>query len=480
MKRAYLCLLSMLTGCAMEPPPPPDIAAPTQYTRALLAEQTTTADARAGHAQTLVSGKDIPAEWWKLFQSPALDELVRMALEQSPTLAQARAKLTQAQENLSATRGGTQIPKVDAQAAANRIDVGAAPLPVASPFDLYLATVNVSYTLDLFGASRRELEALQAQVDFQRYEFEAARLTLAGNVVTAAIREASLREQLATTEASVAIEARQVVITERLEELGTAAHADVVAQRLELARIRALLPELRSQLEQVRNRLAVYTGQTPAEARLPEFRLSDLQLPAELPLSLPSELTRQRPDIRAAEALLLQAGARVGVATANMFPRITLSANLGSLATDSSDLFTSGSDFTFLLGSLTQPIFHGGELRARRRAAIAAYEQAGAAYRQAVLQGFQNVADVLQALHADAEILAQRAEAETMARRYYDITSARYQAGGVSQYFLLDAQRKLLDTSRERTQAAANRHADSAALLQALGGGWWQETPKAQ
>ena len=480
MKRAYLCLSLLLTGCAMEPPPPPDIPAPAQYTRVPLAEQTTTADTRAGHAQTLASGKDIPAEWWKLFQSPALDELVRMALEQSPTLAQARAKLTQAQENFSATRGGTQIPKVDAQAAANRIDVGAAPLPVASPFDLYLATVNVSYTLDLFGASRHELEALQAQVDFQRYEFEAARLTLAGNVVTAAIREASLREQLATTETSVAIEGRQVVITERLEELGTAAHADVVAQRLELARVRALLPELRSQLEQVRNRLAVYTGQTPADARLPEFRLGDLQLPAELPLSLPSELTRQRPDIRAAEALLQQAGARVGVATANMFPRITLSANLGSLAADSGDLFTSGSDFSFLLGSLTQPIFHGGELRAKRRAAIAAYEQAGAAYRQAVLQGFQNVADVLQALHADAEILAQRAEAETMARRYYDITSARYQAGGVSQYFLLDAQRKLLDTSRERTQAAANRLADSAALLQALGGGWWQETSKPQ
>ncbi len=480
MKRAYLCLSLLLTGCAMEPPPPPDIPVPAQYTRVPLAEQTTAADTRAGHAQTLASGKDIPAEWWKLFQSPALDELVRMALEQSPTLAQARAKLTQAQENLSATRGGTQIPKLDAQAAANRIDVGAAPLPVASPFDLYLATVNVSYTLDLFGASRRELEALQAQVDFQRYEFEAARLTLAGNVVTAAIREASLREQLATTETSVAIEGRQVVITERLEELGTAAHADVVAQRLELARVRAQLPELRSQLEQVRNRLAVYTGQTPADARLPEFRLGDLQLPAELPLSLPSELTRQRPDIRAAEALLQQAGARVGVATANMFPRITLSANLGSLAADSGDLFTSGSDFSFLLGSLTQPIFHGGELRAKRRAAIAAYEQAGAAYRQAVLQGFQNVADVLQALHADAEILAQRAEAETMARRYYDITSARYQAGGVSQYFLLDAQRKLLDTSRERTQAAANRHADSAALLQALGGGWWQETSKPQ
>ena len=477
MKRACLCLLLTLTGCATEPPRPPEIPTPAQYTPAPLAEQTANAETRAGHAQTLVSGKDIPAEWWKLFQSPALDELVRLALEQSPTLAQARAKLTQAQENFSASRGGTQIPKVDAQAAANRIDLGAAPLPVDSPFDLYLATVNVSYTLDLFGASRRELEALQAQVDFQRYELEAARLTLAGNVVTAAIREASLREQLASTETSVAIEARQVVITERLEELGTAAHADVVAQRLELARIRSLLPELRSQLEQVRNRLAVYTGQTPADARLPEFRLSDLQLPAELPLSLPSELARQRPDIRAAEALLQQAGARVGVATANMFPRITLSANLGSLAADSSDLFTSGSDFSFLLGSLTQPIFHGGELRARRRAAIAVYEQAGAAYRQAVLQGFQNVADVLQALHADAEILAQRAEAETMARRYYDITSARYQAGGVSQYFLLDAQRKLLDTSRERIQAAANRHADSAALLQALGGGWWQEAP---
>jgi NodT family efflux transporter outer membrane factor (OMF) lipoprotein len=217
----------------------------------------------------------------------------------------------------------------------------------------------------------------------------------------------------------------------------------------------------------------VYTGQAPGGAQLPEFRLSELQLPSELPLSLPSELARRRPDIRAAEALLHQAGARVGVATANLYPQITLSANVGSLASDTGELFSSGNDFTILLGSLTQPIFHGGELRARRRSAIAAYEQAGAAYREAVLQGFRNVADVLRALHADAEILEQRAEAESQARQYYEISSKRFETGGVSLYFLLDAQRRYLDTSLDRTRAVADRQADSAALLQALGGGWW-------
>jgi NodT family efflux transporter outer membrane factor (OMF) lipoprotein len=224
----------------------------------------------------------------------------------------------------------------------------------------------------------------------------------------------------------------------------------------------------------VRHRLAVYIGQPPGAAKLPEFKLTDLQLPPELPLSLPSELARQRPDIRAAEALLQQAGARVGVATANLYPQITLSANVGSLASNGGDLFSSGSGFYLLGASLTQPLFHGGELEAKRRSAIAAYDQAGAAYQEAVLQGFQNVADVLRALEADASKLKDRTEAATQARTYHDITSARFKAGGVSYFFLLDAQRKLHGALIDRTQALADRYADSAALFQALGGGWWQ------
>jgi NodT family efflux transporter outer membrane factor (OMF) lipoprotein len=485
MTRALVALATAaLAGCAGDPVRPPDIPATERYTSAPLADETAAAGVHGGNAQRLVTGKDLPSEWWTLFQSPALDSLVRQALEGSPTLARANAKLRQAQEDLSARTGATQYPRVDARLSANRVDLspqalGASNLPVPMPFNLYLASVGVSYTFDLFGANRRELEALQAEVDYQRYELEAARLMLAGNVVTAAIREASLREQIATLEEIVAIQERQLAITERLERLGTAARADVVAQRLDLAQTRAGLPELQRQLEQVRHRLAVYIGRPPGAAELPAFRLGDLQLPAELPLSLPSELARQRPDIRAAEALLHQASARVGVATANLYPQITLSATGGALAGGGANLFSSTSGFYLLGATLTQPLFRGGELQAKRRAAIAAYEQAGAAYQEVVLQGFQNVGDVLRALEADAKKLKERAGAAAEARSNHDIAAARYKAGGVSYYGLLDAQRKLQGALLDQTQAVADRYADSAALFQALGGGWWKEADRA-
>jgi NodT family efflux transporter outer membrane factor (OMF) lipoprotein len=469
MKKTFpLTALVALVSCTHDAVRPPEIPTAGQYTPTPIAEE------------RIAPGKDIPAQWWTLFKSTALDGLVRQALEASPTLARAGAKLRQAQEDLSARTGGTRLPKVDAKLSANRVDVnpqslGVQALPVQTPFNLYLASVGVSYTLDLFGANRRELEALQAGVDYQRYELEAARLMLAGNVVTAAIREASLREQIAATEEIVVLQERQLAITERLVNLGTAAQADAVAQRLDLAQIRAVLPDLQRQLEQVRHRLAVYIGQPPGAARLPEFRLAELQLPPELPLSLPSELARQRPDIRAAEALLHQASARVGVATANLYPQITLSANVGSLASTGGDLFSSGSGFYVLGASLTQPLFHGDELQSKRRSAIAAYEQAGAAYQEVVLQSFQNVADVLRALEADAKKVKERTDAATQARTYHDITSARFKAGGVSYFFLLDAQRKLHGALIDHTQALADRYADSAALFQALGGAWWQD-----
>jgi NodT family efflux transporter outer membrane factor (OMF) lipoprotein len=301
---------------------------------------------------------------------------------------------------------------------------------------------------------------------------EAARLTLAGNVVTTAIREATLREQIAQTEAIIALQERQLAIVERLEQIGTASRSDVAAQRRDLALARSGLPELRRQLEQMRHRLAIYIGEAPGESQLPEFRLADLRLPAQLPLSLPSQLARRRPDIRAAEALLQQAGARVGMATANLYPQITLSATGGSLTSRGGELFTGGTGFYLLGASLAQPIFHGGELQARRRAAVAGYDQAGAAYKEAVLKGFQEVADVLRALEADEKKLLERTEVADQARRVSDITAARFEAGGVSAYAVLDAQRKLLTALLEHTQAMADRHADSAALLQALGGGW--------
>jgi NodT family efflux transporter outer membrane factor (OMF) lipoprotein len=485
MKREIFCVVPIaLAACGGEPLRPPEVPVVEQYTPTPVAPQTASADVAGGQAQEFAPGKDIPAQWWTLFRSPSLDRLVRDALEGSPTLARAGARLRQAEEDYSA-RAGTQYPRVDAKLSANRVDVkpqslGVQALPVAMPLNLYLASVSVSYTLDIFGSVRRELEALRAETDYQRYELEAARLMLAGNVVTAAIREAELRERIADTEDMIALQSRQLAIAERLEQIGGAARADIVAQRLELAQTRAAMPDLRRQLEQLRHRLAVYTGRPPSAAGIPEFRLAELQLPSELPLSLPSELARQRPDIRASEALLAQAAARVGVATANLYPQITLTATGGSLASNGGDLFAGGTGFYLLGASLAQPIFHGDELQAKRRSAVSAYEQAAAAYREAVLQGFQNVADTLRALESDAVKLRERADAAAQARSYHDIIAARYNAGGVSFLALLDAQRKLRGARIDQTQAIADRYADSAALLQALGGGWWTEQDRAE
>ncbi|HET9205318.1 MAG TPA: efflux transporter outer membrane subunit, partial [Burkholderiaceae bacterium] len=462
MRRLGAVLAAALVACASEPVQPPTLPSAPGYTPGPALEQTAAAvGVHGGHAQRLVVSQDIPAQWWTLFQSPALDALVRQALDHSPTMARGRARLRQVQEEREARAGATQLPQVDARLSANRIDVDPQSLgqnlPLDTPFNLFFASVGVSYHLDLFGTTRNELQALQSEIDHQRYQLEATRLMLAGNVVTAAIREASLREQIATVEQIVALQQRRLGIVERLEQLGTAAQGDVVAQRLELAQTRVLLPDLQRQLEQVRHRLAIYVGQAPGAAQLPQFRLADLQLPAQLPLSLPSELARQRPDIRAAEALLQQAGARVGVATANLYPQITLSATAGSLATRAGDLFGSGTAFYLLGASLSQPIFRGGELQAKRRAAVATYEQAAAAYQEVVLQGLQNVADVLRALQADANKLQQRADAAAQARRHVDVVSARYQAGGVSHYVVLDAERKWQSALLDRTQAVADR-----------------------
>ena len=466
MRRALSFLaVAAIAACSSEPLRPPELPVVEHYT------STPVADVR------LAPGQDIPAQWWTLFRSPPLDALVRRSLDNSPTLARAQAKLRQAQEDLSARSGATQWPRLDAKPSANRIDVGpqalpAMPLPM--PLDLYLASVSVSYTFDFAGGTRRELEGLRAEVDHQSYELEAARLMLAGNVVTTAIREASLREQIARCEAIVALQARLLAITEQMETSGGAARLDVVAQQRDLAQARAALPDLRRELERMRHRLAVYAGVLPGSSDLPELHLAAMQLPAELPISLPSRLARQRPDIRAAEAVLARAAAQVGVATANLYPQLTLSAQLGSLSTSS--LFGPGTGFSFLGASLVQPIFRGGELQARRRSALAVYEEAGAAYQEAVLQGFQNVADALRALEADAARLKERDGAAERARRYREIVAERLKAGGVSQAALLDATRHHDRAMLEQSQAAADRYADSAALLQALGGGWWQET----
>ena len=435
-------------------------------------------------AINLVSQRDIPAEWWSIFGSAAIDDLVRRALAASPTIELARARLVQAQELRLARSGATEYPKVDATASAvrQRIDPATFGFPEApnpGPFNVFTIGANVSYTFDLFGGTRRELEALGAEVDYQAYELEAARLTLATNVVITAIRQAALDAQIATTADILAAQRSQLGIIEKRYDLGGVALLDVQNQRALVAQTEASLAPLTAQFAQASHLLAVYVGEPPAAFATPALRLADLRLPPELPLTLPSELARQRPDIRANEALLHKASANVGVATADLYPKIVVSGALSTSQLSVSDLFGNGFNVWNFGVNLLQPLFRGGELQARKRAAVAAFDQAAAAYRLSVLQGLQNVADVLRALEADEAALAARSEQASRASDAYRITVGRYHTGGESQLAVLDAERVRLQADAERLQAIANRFTDAAALFQALGGGWTRQDPTA-
>ena len=478
---AVAICITML-GCAVGPnfrrPEAPDTAA---YTVRPLPEMTASAPVAGGEAQRFISKQDIPDQWWTIFHSQELDQLIRMALEDNPTLLAARSTLRQAQENLNAGYGGLS-PSVDAQASVSRQKVSGAAIGQQganiSPFTLYNASVSISYALDIFGGVRRELESLQSQVDYQKFQLEGAYLTLTSNIVTSAVKEASLRAQIRSTRDIIDAQDQQLKVVEKQFQLGGVSRSDVLAQKAQLAQTRATLPPLEKDLDQTRHQLSVLTGRLPSEAGLPEFNLDGLKLPQELPVSLPSELVRQRPDIRASEALLHAACAQVGVATANLYPQVTLTGRYGSEATKAGDLFKGSTAVWDIGAGLLQPVFRGGELTARRRASIAAYDAASAQYREAVLQAFQNVADVLRALDGDALALKAQADAEIAARDALELTRQQFQLGAVSYLTLLNAERGYQQVRIGLIQAQAARYADTAALFQALGGGWWNRRPQ--
>jgi len=471
-------------GCAVGPdyqrPAPPAVAS---YTAAeALPLGTATAPGIGGAAQRFLSGAEIPARWWELFRSEALDRWIREALANSPTLGAAEATLRRSQE-IRRARSGELLPGVDANVSASRQKPSGAfsgqPNANINPFTLYNASVNVSYTLDLFGGTRRDLEALQAQVDYQGFQLEGAYLTLASNIVTAALQEASLRGQLQATRDILSTQEEQLGLIEKQFELGGIARTDVLAQRASLAQSRAALPPLEKRLAQTRHLLAVLAGRFPGDAAdLPEFHLEDFRLPEELPVSLPSSLVRQRPDIRSAEELLHAASARVGVATANLYPQFTLSARYGTESAQIGDLFRPGTAVWGIGAGLLQPIFHGGALEATRRAEVAGFDQAVAQYRGTVLAAFRDVADVLRALEYDAMTVKAQGEAEAAARETLDIAKKQVRYGATSNLSLLDAQRQYHLARILLVQAQAGRFADTAALFQALGGGWWNREPQ--
>ncbi|HOG16437.1 MAG TPA: efflux transporter outer membrane subunit [Syntrophales bacterium] len=467
-----------LLGCAAAGPDfrPPDPPAVGVYTPAPLPAETAAAAVEGGAAQRFVHGQDIPAEWWALFRSPSLDGLIREALAGNPTLALAQARIREARETRLA-QFGALLPSVDAEVSASRQKISGVSLGQADAdrgaFSLFNASVNVSYSLDLFGGTRRRIEALEAEIEYRQFQLEGIHITLTANVVTTAVKEASLRSQIRATREILAAQEKQLELAEQRLQLGGASRSDVLVQQAQLALTRAALPPLERDLEQTRHQLAVLVGRSPGEAALPEFELAEILLPGQLPVSVPSILVRQRPDIRAAEALLHAANAAVGAATADLYPQVTLSGRFGTAAETAGGLFDGSSAVWSLGAGLLQPLFRGGALTAQRRAAVAVYDQAVAQYRETVLEAFRNVADVLRALDADARELAAQAEADRAAQDALVLTRAQFEIGAVSYLSLLIAQSQQQAARIGLVRAQAARLADTAALFQAMGGGWW-------
>jgi len=424
--RATACLLAtlvvtLLSGCMIGPdfhkPAAPQVEG---YTAEPLPVRTTPADVPRGHAQTFVQGMDISGQWWELFHSKPLNDLITHALKANPDLDAAEAALREARENVSAQRGA-YYPSVETSLNPTRQKTApiltSALASNAEIYSLHTAQVSVAYVIDAFGGNRRLVESLQAQADSQRFQLEAAWLTLTSNVVAGAIGEASLRGQVTAAKRLIEIQAQSLDLLRRQYELGQAAEADVVAQEAALAQTEAMLPPLEKQLAQQRDLLARLAGRFPSEELVETFDLSRLDLPGELPVSLSSKLVAQRPDVRSAEEQLHSASAQIGVAMANRLPSITLSADLGSVATMVGQLFTPGTGFWSLAGNVAQPVFQGGTLLHRQRAAEAAYDQALALYRGCILSAFQNVADALHAVRCDADALRAAVTAEKAAAR---------------------------------------------------------------
>jgi NodT family efflux transporter outer membrane factor (OMF) lipoprotein len=471
--------LGVPAGCAVGPNfKPPAAPANGGFTPAgsTPAPATASAPLPGGEPQRFVDGLDIPGQWWTLFQSPELNALIERALKQNPTLESAQAALREANENTAAERGAL-LPSLSGnfESQRNRGTLAEFGLPGSGGYfyTLNSANVSVSYTLDAFGGIRRQIEALQAQADYARYSLEASYLTLTSNVVAAAIVEASLRAQIAAEEDIARAQQSALDITQRRVIAGGASRTDVLQQQAILQATLAALPVLRTQLAQERDLLATYVGALPTEYDGSQFRLDTLRLPVELPVSLPSKFVEQRPDVRQYSALLHQATAQVGVATANMLPQLTITGNYGGDAARFADMFSPASVVWGIAGSVTQPIFKGGQLMHQRRAAVAAAQQAAANYKATVLTAFQNVADALLALQGDAEALAAQTAAERSAAGSLDLVQAQFKAGGASYLQVLTAEQTYQNAAVALVKARAQRFTDTAALFQALGGGWW-------
>jgi NodT family efflux transporter outer membrane factor (OMF) lipoprotein len=472
------CVL-LISGCAVGPnykaPPPPNVSG---YTAGPLSP-TVSAQIPGGDTQTFIPGKDIPGEWWTLFHSPELNQLIAEGLKDSPTLQAAQAALREARENVYAEEGSF-FPTVTGDGTAERQKYSSAEFGSAggfstssSAYNLYDASLSLSYTLDVFGGTRRQVESLIAERDYEAYELEASYLSLTANIVTSAITEASLRAQIKATQEIIASLTTQVDILRKQFNLGGVSRGDVLTEESNLRQEQATLPPLQLQLAQTRNELAAYVGRLPSEQIIEKFDLDKLRLPRELPVSLPSQLVAQRPDIQASAAELHQASANIGVAVANRLPQITLSGSLGSEALQATSLFTPGTGLWSIASEISQPIFDGGTLLHKQKSSEAAFDEAAAQYRGTVVTSFQDVANVLSALDSDAKALQADLEAEQSSAESLKISTGQYKVGAVTYVTVLSAQQTYQTAVIALVKARATRYSDTAALFQALGGGWW-------
>ena len=425
--------------------------------------------------QSFRFGQDLPGQWWTLFGSLKLDALIAEAMMNYPDIAAQQAALRAAADDVRAGRG-VFFPQIQGAANAAREQVSGASIGPGFPgfaANIFQANVNVSYALDVFGGERRTVEGLQARMLAQNSRLEAGYLDLTSSVAATAIRLASACGQIAATREIIAVEEKQLAIIQRQFDLGSRTRADVLQQQSSLDSVRATLPVLQQQLAVAEHQMAVLTGRFPYDAARIDFDLSDLILPEELPVSLPSSLVGQRPDIRTQEMMLHQASAAIGVATANMLPQLTLSAAYGGESLNLAGLIKPGSNTWNLAAAVTQPLFAGGALRAKRRAAIDDFDQVREQYRLTVLQAFQDVADTLTALDNDAQWLKAEDDAVNTAKAGLDLLQKQYDNGAVNYISLLTAQQTYQQALIAHVRAAANRYADTVALFRALGGGWW-------
>jgi len=485
-----ICAL-MLSSCAVGPqyhPPTPARAA--GYSPTPLPEASTFSPAHGGEAQQLIAGRDIEFEWWQAFRSSALNALIDKAFKTNPTIAAAQAALRQAQEFVYAQRGFF-FPALDALDQAERHKVAGNNYSSEQPgiqangdnlttngvnkpllYTFYTAEVTVGFVPDVLGSNRRQVESLAAQAEAQRFALEATYITLASNVVAAAIQEASLHAQIAATRQIIEAERESLKILREQFRLGFAMRIDVAAQEAALAQIESTLPPLEKALEQTHDLLRALAGDLPSD-ETETFDLDALRLPPELPVSLPAKIIEQRPDVRAAEAQLRATNAQVGVAIAAMLPQLSITGALGGNADEIPWLFRTGGTFWSLVGDVSQPVFTGGTLLHRERAARAALRLAAAQYQNTVMTAYQNVADTLHATLTDAEALAADVEAEEAAKVTYNLTRRQMEVGYVNYLTLLAAQTAYQQALLTRVQAQAMRYGDTVALFQALGGGWW-------